>query len=298
MTERAFRAFGEGWLQTNGIRMHYLDWTAGRDPSSQIPIVALHGLASSAHWYNLTLPHLVNEHPAYALDQRAHGLTDQPSEGYDWHTLATDVLGALDALGLDRVVLLGHSWGGNTALSTAVHFPSRIERLVLIDGGFFSRIRNMEWEDYKQRLSPRDIYGPKERYVAELRRQFQHVWSDDLERIVMTMPAIDDQGMLSERLRPENHEQILRAMFFDAPGERYADVQCPTLIVAASPRETPENSAFVRRRQEMVTAAEAAIPDCRVHWVANSGHDIGYEQPKELADVIGAFARAAAVRPD
>ena len=289
--------FSDGWLATNGIRMHYLDWTANRDASDRVPIVALHGLASSAHWYNLTVPRLAREFPVYALDQRAHGQTDQPSEGYDWHTLALDAVGALDALGLDRATLLGHSWGGNTALAAAVHFPSRVERLVLIDGGFFSRVPNMDWDDYKRRLSPRDIYGPKERYLGELRRQFQHVWNDDLERIVMTMPAVDAKGVLSERLRPENHEQVLRAMFYDPPGERYADVRCPTLIVAASPRETPENSAFVRRRREMVAAAQAAIPDCSVHWVAGSGHDIGYEKPEELAEVIGAFSRAASASP-
>ena len=176
----------------------------------------------------------------------------------------------------------------------AVHFPSRVERLVLIDGGFFSRIPNMEWEDYKSRLSPRDIYGPKERYLDALRRQFSHVWSDDLEQMVMTMPAVDDEGMLSERLKAENHEQVLRAMFFDPPGERYADVGCPTLIVAASPRETPENANFARRRREMVAGAEAGIPDCRVHWIADSGHDIGYEKPHELAHVIGEFAGTVA----
>jgi pimeloyl-ACP methyl ester carboxylesterase len=287
------QGFVTGWLKSNGIRMHYLDWTQGRDLSGSVPIVALHGMASSAHWYNLTLPHLADDFSTYALDQRAHGQTDQPSEGYDWHTLATDVVGALDALGLDQAILLGHSWGGNTALAVAAHFPSRVERLVLIDGGFFSRIPNMEWEEYKNRLSPRDIYGPKERYLGTLRRQFEHVWSDELEQMLMTMPEIDEQGIVSERLRPENHEQILRAMFFDPLGERYADIRCPTLIVAASPRETPENANFVRRRREMVGGAEAGILDSRVHWVADSGHDIGYEKPHELAHVIGNFARAA-----
>ncbi|MDA1096926.1 MAG: alpha/beta hydrolase [Chloroflexi bacterium] len=280
----------DAWVETNRIRMHYLDWSSelqGERP--QVPIVALHGLASSAHWYSLTVPHLSNDYPIYAIDLRAHGQTDQPTTGYDWRTLASDVAGALDALGLDRVTLLGHSWGGNVALSVAAYFPDRVDRLVLIDGGFFSRIANIEWDEYKKRLSPRDIYGAKERYVDALRRQFAHVWTEELERIVLTMPAIAADGTVSERLQPENHEQVLRAMFFEPTAEQFGQVRCPTLIVAASPRPTPDNEVFLQRRRDMVSAAATEIPDCRVHWVANSGHDIGYEQPEELAGVIRAF---------
>ena len=78
--------------------MHYLDWTGslgyvgpGAQKAQPLPIVALHGLASSAHWYDLTLPHLAPRYPTYALDQRAHGQTDQPPTGYDWQTLAAEV---------------------------------------------------------------------------------------------------------------------------------------------------------------------------------------------------------------
>jgi pimeloyl-ACP methyl ester carboxylesterase len=285
------------WIETNGIRMHCLDWTGGlaspggpgTATAGPVPIVALHGLASSAHWYDLTLPDLALHYPTYALDQRAHGLTDQPPTGYDWGTLAHDVAGALDSLRLERAALLGHSWGASTALATAIEHPERVARLVLIDGGFFSRAQSLTWEEYKQRLRPRDIYGPRERYVGALRSEFAHVWTDDLERIVMSMPRIDPDGTVWERLEPANHEQVLRAMYHAPLSDRYQEVRCPTLIVAAAPLETPQNAAFQQRRKEMAAAAQRAIPDCRVHWVQGSGHDIGYEKPRELAEVIHRF---------
>ena len=118
------------WLQTPSIKMNYLDWAS---PSSaengNLPIVALHGLASSCHWYDLVLPHLRDSYRCYSLDQRGHGKTDQPSEGYDWDTLSGDIVSALDALGLSKVNLFGHSWGGHVALSVAAKHPGRVAAL-------------------------------------------------------------------------------------------------------------------------------------------------------------------------
>lgn len=287
----------DAWLTANGIRMHYLDWTAQlrqEGPSAQrLPIVALHGLASSAHWYDLTLTHLANDHPSYSLDQRAHGLTDQPSTGYDWSTLADDVCGALDALGLEQVALLGHSWGATVALKTAALHPTRVERLVMIDGGFFGRGSNLTWEGFRQRLRPRDIYGPKERYLRALHDEFDHVWSERLERIVLSMPAVNPDGTLRERLDPANHEQVLHAMFSEPPSDSYRLVRCPTLLVAAAPAETPANQPFSARRKEAVAMAGGALPLSRVVWIEDSGHDIGYEKPHALAQAINLFLRDA-----
>ncbi|MBI4236309.1 MAG: alpha/beta hydrolase [Chloroflexi bacterium] len=284
------------WLTTNGLRMHYLDWrrllaSTEKREGAGLPVVTLHGLASSAHWYDLTLPHLAPYYPAFSLDLRGHGLTDQPPTGYEWQTLAADVCGALDALGLGRVALLGHSWGANVALKAAALHPDRVVRLVLIDGGFFGRMAGLTWEEFKQRLRPRDIYGPRERYLGALHSEFAHVWSDELERIVMTMPRVDPDGTLHERLEPANHAQVLWAMWSEPSSASYGLVRCPTLLVAASPRETPENAPFLRRRREMVDTAQQAIPNAQAQWIADTGHDIGYEKPRELAEAIHRFLR-------
>ena len=128
-----------GWLHTSQLSMHYLDWnrpSEGPGPRGGTAVLALHGLASSCHWYDLVIPHLADTHRCIALDQRGHGQTDQPAHGYDWQSLATDVSEALDQLGLDKVAVLGHSWGGYVALNVAARCPERVAKLVMIDGGF------------------------------------------------------------------------------------------------------------------------------------------------------------------
>ena len=283
----------EGWLKIGDLNIHYLDWGG-----TGKPVVALHGMASSCHWYDLVIPHLTDTHRLVALDQRAHGKTDQPSTGYDWPTLAGDVVGAIDQLGIESAAVIGHSWGASVALSVAALHPDRVSTLALIDGGFSAgpRSPDMTWEEFKNRLKPRDIYGPWERYLGALQRQFAHCWSEQLQHMVMTMVEVQADGTVQECLKPENHEQMLWAMWSDPTSLKLPQVRCPTLIVAAEPRPQGRNEEFLRRRREQAVAAQAALPDGRVVWILDSGHDIGYEKPNELADSLRDFLATASSR--
>ncbi len=110
-----------------------------------------------------------------------------------------------------------------------------------------------------------------------------------MEHMVMTMVGINHDGTTYERLEPGNHEQVLWAMWSDPTSRKLPQVQCPTLLVAAQRRPRGDNEEFLRRRQEQVSTAQAVIPDCQVAWIADSSHDIGYEKPRELADVLAGF---------
>jgi pimeloyl-ACP methyl ester carboxylesterase len=273
------------WLKSGNLNMHYLDWGGNGEP-----VVVLHGAASSCHWYDLVIPHMSDRYKVIALDQRAHGKTDQPDSGYDWSTLAGDVVGALDQLGIQKASVVGHSWGVSTALSVATLHPDRVNALVMIDGGFGGRPRqDRTWEEFKNRLSPRDIYGPRERYLGALSQQFAHCWSDQLESIVMSMVREEPDGTVHERLDLPNQQQMLWAMWSEPTNAMLHQVRCPTLIVAAAGRQPSANPDFMERRRANVEATRAVITDARVEWMPETGHDIGYEKPSELADVLNGF---------
>ena len=272
------------WLKVGDLNVHYMDW-GGDGPAA----VALHGAASSAHWYDMTIPHFRDSVRIIAPDQRGHGKTDQPDTGYDWATLAGDVIGTMDHLGIDRAAVLGHSWGASVALAVAAMHPDRVSALVMIDGGFGGpRATNVTWEEFRDRLSPRDIYGPRERYLGALRSQFEHIWSEQLEYIVMTMVRINPDGSVDECLELSNQQQMLWAMYSDPVYNMLPEVQCPTLMVAAAGR-AGANPEYLQRRRQNVESALAALPGSRAVWVEDSGHDIGYEQPEFLAQTLAEF---------
>ena len=282
----AFQGPKQAWLDVGELRMRYLDW-GGQGP----PIVALHGLASSSHWYSLVAPRLSSEYRIIAPDQRGHGETTQATTGYDWPTLASDVAGLMDQLEVDRAVVMGHSWGGHVAGALAAAYPERISSLILIDGGYLdARVSpDATWEGFSQTVRPRDVTGTRVEFLDRLRSQLADCWSDELERVVQTMVYEDGEGQIRDILRPENHAQVIRTMWDFPPSSVLPGVQCPTLIVPAGPTPERAGSEFARRREAMVETAEKALKDCQVRWIPNTIHDIGYHKPDELVQLIRGF---------
>ncbi|MER7753237.1 alpha/beta fold hydrolase [Kitasatospora sp. NPDC097643] len=96
------------------------------------PLVLLHALGERATDWDTVLPDLAPGHHVYALDLRGHGDSGRAAR-YGLPEMRDDVLAVLDALGLARVDLVGHSMGGVVACLLAQAAPARIRRLVLED---------------------------------------------------------------------------------------------------------------------------------------------------------------------
>ena len=283
-----------GWAAINGLQVHYLYWSTPPETAGLPPVLALHGLASSSSWYRRLAERLSGQFRIVAPDQRGHGRTTQAPSGYDWQTLASDAVGLLDHFGIDRAVVLGHSWGGHVASNLAARFPDRVSRLVMIDGGFQDGhlLPDPTWENFQQRFRPRDVSGAKTEWLDRLREQMADCWGDDLEQTVLTMVYEDDGGLIRDILHPGHHAQVLETMWNEPPSAVLPRVSCPTLIVPAGPRPMQANSEYARMREVMVAAAEWLVPYARVHWIPETMHDIGYHKPGELAQVISEFIRS------
>ena len=91
----------ELWADIGNLKVRYLDW--GGDGQ---PLLALRGLASSAHWYDIVAPLLRDRYHIYAPDQRGHGQTTSAPDGYDWKTLSDDLVGLMDHIGLDQMAVM------------------------------------------------------------------------------------------------------------------------------------------------------------------------------------------------
>lgn len=115
-------------VDAGGVRLAY---RAAGEPDAA-PIVLLHGLGSDGSSWEAVSEELGRSHRIYVPDMRGHGSSDWPGS-YSFDLMRDDVLGFLDALGLDRVTLVGHSMGGSVALLLAEKYPERIDRLVIED---------------------------------------------------------------------------------------------------------------------------------------------------------------------
>jgi len=99
-------------------RFHYLTWGAER---ADLPsALLLHGITSNALSWVRVGPALADRYRVYALDMRGHGLSIKPPPGaYSLRDTADDAAAMIEVLGLERPLVMGHSWGGATAIVLA-----------------------------------------------------------------------------------------------------------------------------------------------------------------------------------
>ncbi|MFF3743072.1 alpha/beta fold hydrolase [Streptomyces kronopolitis] len=113
-------------VQVGEVQLAYRVWGEEGAP----PAVLLHSLGEDGEDWRGVVGRLAGTHRVFALDQRGHGHSDWPGD-YGFARWRDDALGFLRALGLERVLLIGHSLGAVAALLAAAERPDLVERLVL-----------------------------------------------------------------------------------------------------------------------------------------------------------------------
>jgi len=116
-------------------------------PPAGAPVLLVHGWGASVYTFRYAIEALARVgRRAFACDLRGHGLSDKPigREAYSASALLGDVGGVLDALGVERADLVGHSLGGGILLRFAVAHPERVRRLVLAAPVGLTRVRFRE----------------------------------------------------------------------------------------------------------------------------------------------------------
>ncbi len=263
------------------LRLHVLEW-----PGQGRPFVLLHGLASNATtWLAVGRALAAQGRRVLAIDQRGHGRSDKPQAGYDFATICEDLHLALDALAVEAPVLAGQSWGGNVVLDYAVRYPKSAHRLIFVDGGFLDLQARpgMTWERVAVELRPPPLTGMARSVLAQRIRAMHPDWSDEgIEATLANFEHLPD-GTVRPWLALDRHMQILRAMWEQRPTALYPRVTRPVTIVVAEDKAAPE---WVEMKRLQLQAAAQGLASVRVHWLADTAHDIHVHRPDALAALM------------
>ena len=116
-------------IPRDGVSLHVEDYGSGK------PVLLLHGWPDSSDLWRNQIPFLVaNGFRAIAPDQRGFGRSDRPEgvAAYSLQNAVADLVGILDALGIDAADIVAHDWGASVAWRTATAHPDRVRRLVVL----------------------------------------------------------------------------------------------------------------------------------------------------------------------
>ncbi|WP_331767040.1 alpha/beta hydrolase [Embleya sp. NBC_00896] len=208
-------------LEVGGIRL--VHDVSG--PPEGPPLVLLHALGEDAtHWTEISAAFAAHWR-VYALDLRGHGRSDWPGD-YSVESMRDDVLGVLDALGLRRVDLIGHSLGGLVAYLFAQEHPERVGRLVLED---------VSVPEPRKPVAPVRPEGELTfdwDMVVAIRKQIDTpdpAWSDRLDRI--TAPTLVVAGGSASHIPQHRVVEWTRRL----PDARVVTIPAGHLVHAAEP---------------------------------------------------------------
>jgi pimeloyl-ACP methyl ester carboxylesterase len=244
----------------------------------------VHGLASNARlWDGVAARLAASGHEVVAIDQRGHGRSSKPDEGYDMATVADDLALVIRALGWDRAAVAGQSWGGNVVLELAVRHPELVSCVVCVDGGFIDlRERFPNWDDAATALAPPRLAGTP---LATMRGWLDASagdWPETGREGTMANFEVRDDGTIAPWLTFDRHLLVLRGLWEHEPSTRYPLVTAPVLLIAADNGDV----AWTRSKHAAVDAAIASLPRGRAEWFSPAHHDVHAQHPDAVADLL------------
>ena len=114
---------------SDDLELHLLEWS-----SAGVPMLLLHGFGNEAHIWDDFSPRVAEHYRVLALDLRGHGESAWDPEGrYDYENHLADLDALTTALGIERMVLVGHSLGGRISMLYAGRNPEKLAGLVIVD---------------------------------------------------------------------------------------------------------------------------------------------------------------------
>ena len=278
-------------VNLKGISFHYLDW--GRQGRT---LVLLHGLASNAVFWGLTAPYLSEHFRVLALDQRGHGSSAKPNEGYDFASIVGDLRAFIEGLDMGEPIVVGHSWGGNVAVQAAVDCPDLISGIACVDGGIIdpALAPGATWESTAKALEPPDFVGMDLTWEELLRQSTSawgsaRYWGDALPAFLRANFETDANGKVRPRLTRDRHMRIVREIWDQRVTSLYPSIRRPALIMparGAEPAKGSRLSDFNNHKESVVAMAQRCIEKSRVIWMENSIHDVPVQRPREVAEAI------------
>jgi N-formylmaleamate deformylase len=271
LEERKMTEWFSGDVVVNGIKLHY-HRTGGDKP----PVVLAHGITDNGLCWTRLAQALEDEYDLILFDARGHGLSDAPETGYAPADHAADLAGLVEALGLERPALIGHSMGAANVTLAAATYHDLARCAVLEDPPWRTAYdpgeRAAMVEAWRAGIIAKKSWT-RERLIAEARIS-NPTWADvDLE------PWADAQLRVNPAVFSWGDTQSPRAPWQDLVRK----IACPVLLVIAD----PALGAIVS--PEVAQEAAQLNSGLRVAHIPGAGHSIRREQFEPYVEAVRAF---------
>jgi pimeloyl-ACP methyl ester carboxylesterase len=275
----------QGFLATNGLRLHYV--TQGQGPL----MLFLHGFPEFWYSWRHQLDHFASHYTCVALDLRGYNDSDKPEgvAAYRLEVLVEDVRGAIAALGHDRLILVGHDWGGAIAWAFAYTYPELLQSLIVMNIPHPARFAE-ELRTPQQMLRSWYVGAFQLPWLPELALQAGDYWA--IEQMLRGM-AIDKAAFTDDDLRAYKaaaakpgaltamvnyYRALAQGGLFHQP---WGILDVPTLMIWGE-----EDAALGK---ELTLGTDAYLRNFQLRYIPQCSHWVQQEQPQQVNTLMQEF---------
>jgi pimeloyl-ACP methyl ester carboxylesterase len=272
------------FITVDGVRLHYLE--KGEGP----PVVLIHGNVVTAEDFVLSgvFDRVARNHRVIAFDRPGYGYSERP-QGSIWTAIEqADLLQeALDQLGIERPVVVGHSWGALVAMELALGQPDAVSGLVVLGGYYHPTLR----ADVPLVAGPAvPVFGDVLRYTVaplmgaalmplNIKAMFSPL--DVPERFKREFPY--GFPVRPGQIRAESQDAVSMVPAVFGMADRIRELNIPITIIAGTEDGIVDHDGHARWFHEQ-------LPDSVLRLVPGAGHMVHYAVPDEVAEAIEAVA--------
>ena len=251
----------------NGLQLNYVELG---DQKGE-PLLLLHGYTDSSRSWSLMVPHL-SRYRLLIPDQRGHGGSDAPQCCYGSTQFADDARLFLDALGIERAAVAGHSLGSMVAISLAADHPERVSRIILIGSTALVPVDRSAWL-YESAMALRAPLDPSSQFLREWHPSNQPtpvdpVFAKAVEEEYLTIPLHVWRG-------------VMRELAYVPVGRHAPDIKAPVLILSGG-----KDPLFPANHHASLLKA---FPQAKAQVFADLGHNPNWERPAAVASALERF---------
>ena len=269
--------------QLANIKLAYID-----EGQSEIPLILIHGLGTNAKGWIRNIPELSKLHRVIAIDLPGYGKSDKGYYQYSMEFYADVLIHLMNELQIEKAIPVGHSMGGQIAMTAGLKYPDRIQKLVLIAPAGFERFDIGEADWMKKAMSVDFIKKTTMDAIDKnLRSNFYHY------------PA-EAKFMIDERVKlryAKDFDDYVYAVhrnvyaMLDGPvWMKLSQIQQPTLILFG------ENDLLIPNRylhagftKNIAKIGDEEIPNSTLQMIPKCGHFVQFEKPEQTNGAILKF---------
>ncbi len=273
-------------VTVDGVDIAYVD-SGGTGPA----LVFIHGLSSYTSFWEYQIPAFTGSHRVLALDLPGYGASGRPDAPCTPPWYATVVASWLDGVGVEKATIVGHSMGGQIALTLALEHPEKVERLVLSAPAGLEPFQPGAAKFMKDFWTERRAMQTTEEQVrANFVTQVFNRRDAGVERLIEERVRLG----LSESFAGTS-VAVARSVagMLDFPvRDRLAAIGVPTLVVfGAADRMIPNPIFTGGATRSIARIAEERIPGARLVMIPGAGHTVHHDAPEPFNAALQEFLK-------